>query len=72
MCRSIKPLFNYNPPATKKDVHEASVQFVRKIAGFRSPSKINEKPFNDAIKSIEPILTKLISTLKTNAPTKTR
>ena len=52
MCRNIKTLFNFDPPATENEINEASLQFVRKISGFRKPSKINEKSFDIAVKKI--------------------
>jgi hypothetical protein len=67
MCRNIRPLFNYDPPATKKEIHEASLQFIRKLSGFQKPSAANEKAFNHAIEHIEPVVHELLVSLKTNA-----
>jgi hypothetical protein len=72
MCRNIKPLFNYNPPANQKEIHEASLQFVRKISGFQKPSEVNEKAFNHAIEHIDPVIAELLYSLKTTAKPKDR
>jgi hypothetical protein len=72
MCRNIKPLFNYEPEASKKEIHEASLQFVRKISGFQKPSEVNEKAFNHAIEHIEPVIFELLHSLKTTAEPKDR
>ena len=55
MCRSIKTLFNFEPPATDTEIRAASLQFVRKISGFAKPSKFNEAPFNAAVDEIEAV-----------------
>src|SRR5689334_17316801 len=72
MCRNIKPLFNFEPPATEDEVHAASLQFVRKISGFNKPSKANEAAFFAAVDEIAAIAHKLLATLETNAPPKDR
>lgn len=72
MCRNIKPLFNFDPPATDEEIHEASLQFVRKISGFQKPSITNEEAFNNAISKIDPIIKKLLNSLKTTAEPKNR
>ena len=72
MCRNIKPLFNFEPPATKNEVHEASLQFVRKISGFNKPSQANEAVFHEAIEDIEKIVRKMLKQLETHAPAKDR
>ena len=72
MCRNIKPLFNFYPSATDNEVHEASLQYVRKISGFHHPSKINEEAFNHAIAHIEVASRELIESLETNAPKRDR
>lgn len=72
MCRNIKPLFNFEPPATKAEIHDASLQFVRKLSGFQLPSAVNEKAFNTAVKEIEPVVQKLINSMSTDAPAKNR
>jgi hypothetical protein len=72
MCRNIKPLFNFEPPATEDEVHAASLQFVRKISGFNKPSKANEAAFLGAVDEIAAISRQLLSSLATNAPPKDR
>ncbi len=67
MCRSIKPLFNFDPPVTSEDVRAASLQFVRKISGFNKPSKANETAFLMAVDEIAAVLSRLIRSLETNA-----
>lgn len=72
MCRNIKPLFNFEPPATKNEVHEAALQFVRKVSGFNKPSQVNEAVFHDSVEEIEKIVRKMLKKLETNAPAKDR
>lgn len=72
MCRNIKPLFNFEPPANDDDVRAAAVQFVRKISGFNKPSKANEPAFEAAIEAITAAATELLASLETNAPPKNR
>ena len=72
MCRNIRPLFNFQPPATDEEVRAASVQFVRKISGFTAPSKANQDAFNRAIDDIAAIARRLVDELATNAPPKNR
>ncbi len=72
MCRNIKTLFNFDPPVTKEEVEAASLQFVRKITGFNKPSKANEEAFNDAVKEVAKISTRLLKTLETTAPPRNR
>ena len=72
MCRNIRPLFNFEPPATDEEVRAASVQFVRKISGFTAPSKANQAAFNRAIDEIADVARKLVDELETNAPPKNR
>lgn len=72
MCRSIKMLFNFEPPVTEDEVRAASLQFVRKVSGFNKPSKINEAAFQEAVEGIAAISGKLLGTLQTNAPPKDR
>jgi hypothetical protein len=72
MCRNIRTLFNFNPPATDEEVREASLQFVRKISGFNKPSKSNERLFMGAVDNIAHVSTSLLRSLETNAPPKTR
>ena len=72
MCRNIRPLFNFEPPATDEEVRAASLQFVRKISGFTAPSKANQDVFNRAIDDIAAIARALVDDLETNAPKKNR
>jgi len=72
MCRNIRPLFNFEPPASDEEVRAASVQFVRKISGFTAPSKANQDAFNRAIDEIASVARKLVDALETNAPPKNR
>ena len=67
MCRNIKNLFNFDPPATREEIHDASLQFVRKLSGFAKPSKINEEAFNIAVEETTKVTQKLLSSLKTDA-----
>jgi hypothetical protein len=72
MCRNIKNLFNFDPPVTSDEVHDASLQFVRKISGFHKPSKANEAAFNTAIDEIAASAARLLLSLETSAPAKNR
>jgi hypothetical protein len=72
MCRNIKTLFNFDPPATDEEVRAACLQFVRKLSGFTAPSKVNEKAFDRAIDETFTIARKLIDSLETQAPPKNR
>ena len=72
MCRNIKPLFNFEPPASKNEMHEAALQFVRKISGFNRPSHANEAAFYDAVEDIEKSVHKLLDALDTKAAPKDR
>ena len=72
MCRNIKTLFNFEPPATKAEIHDASLQFVRKLSGFTSPSKANEAAFNRAVEEISASAEALIGSLVTNAQARNR
>ncbi|MHA6691199.1 DUF2277 domain-containing protein [Devosia sp. A449] len=72
MCRNIKPLFNFEPPATRNEMHDAALQFVRKISGYNAPSKANEPAFYAAVEDIETVLRRLLTTLDTNAPPRDR
>ena len=72
MCRNIKTLYNFDPPATKEEINAASLQFVRKISGFKKPSKINELAFNGAVSEIAAISEKLLNNLQTISPLKNR
>src|SRR5687767_2854011 len=72
MCRNIKTLFNFEPPATDDEVHDASLQFVRKLSGFTLPSKANEAAFNEAVEEVAASARKLIHSMVTNAEPKNR
>jgi hypothetical protein len=72
MCRNIKPLFNFEPPATKNEMHDAALQFVRKISGYQRPSHTNEAAFNEAVEDIEKVVRKLLKSMETNAPPRDR
>lgn len=72
MCRNIKPLYNFQPPATEDEVQAAALQFVRKITGFNKPSQANEAAFNTAVEDIARVAAELLATLETNATPKTR
>lgn len=67
MCRNIKTLFNFDPPATEEEIREASLQFVRKLSGFHTPSKVNEDTFNLAVKEVTADARGLLNSLVTNA-----
>jgi hypothetical protein len=72
MCRNIKTLFNFDPPATDKEIRDASLQFVRKLSGYNAPSKANEAAFNAAIDDVFDAARRLLTSLETNAPPKDR
>jgi hypothetical protein len=72
MCRNIRTLHNYAPPATADEVHAAALQFVRKISGSTRPSKANEAAFERAVVDVEEIVSRLLDELVTSAPPKSR
>ena len=72
MCRNIKPLYNFEPPASDADVHAAALQFVRKVSGFNKPSKANEQAFNDAVAATAQVAQQLLAALVTSAPPRNR
>lgn len=72
MCRSIKTLFHTDPPPTEADIYAASLQYVRKISGYRQPSKVNESTFEQAVQEIAHATQKLMSNLETTAPVRQR
>ena len=72
MCRSIRPLFNFDPPVSDQELRAASLQFVRKISGFQKPSKANEKAFVAAVDEIAGVCKRLLDSLETSAPPKNR
>ncbi len=72
MCRSIKILFNFDPPATNKEVEAASLQFVRKLSGFNKPSAANRLAFERAVTDIAKVARKLLDSLETQSPPRNR
>ena len=72
MCRNIKTLFNFDPPATEDEIRQASLQFVRKVSGFTRPSRANEAVFLAAVEEIASVTGALLSGLLTNAPARDR
>jgi hypothetical protein len=72
MCRNIKTLHNFKPPATAEEIRASSVQFVRKLSGFTKPSKTNEVAFNHAIEQVAKAAHELLDSLVTNAPPRDR
>ena len=72
MCRNIKILFNFEPPATDDEVRAAALQFVRKISGFNKPSKANEASFAAAVEEVTMVSRRLLYSLETSAPAKNR
>lgn len=72
MCRNIKTLHNFKPPATDEEIRASSIQFVRKLSGFTRPSKANELAFNHAVEQVEKAARDLLDSLVTNAPPRDR
>ena len=72
MCRNIRTLHNFEPPATEEEIRASSIQFVRKLSGFTKPSKLNEEVFNRAVEQVNLAATELIHSLVSNAPPKNR
>ena len=72
MCRNIRTLFNFEPPATEREIRDASLQFVRKLSGFNAPSKANEAAFDRAVEDVALIASRLITSLVTTAVPKSR
>jgi hypothetical protein len=72
MCRNIKTLFNFEPPATDAEVRAASLQFVRKLSGFTAPSQSNQAAFERAVNDVAAVARELIDSLVSNAPPKNR
>jgi hypothetical protein len=72
MCRNIRTLFNFEPPATELEIRDASLQFVRKLSGFNVPSKVNEEAFERAVEEVAAAARVLISSLVTTAEPKNR
>lgn len=72
MCRNIRTLFNFEPPATEDEIRAASLQFVRKLSGFAKPSKANEEAFERAVEEVTAVATRLLDSLVTNAEPRDR
>ena len=72
MCRNIKTLHNFKPPATEEEIRASSLQFVRKLSGFAKPSKSNEAAFNRAVDQVAQAARELLDSLVTNAPPRDR
>jgi len=72
MCRSIKPLFNFEPPVTSEEVEAAALQYVRKVSGYREPSRANEAVFADAVDEVAAATRRLVAGLVTAAPKRDR
>jgi len=72
MCRNIKTLFNFEPPATEEEINAASLQYVRKVTGFNKPSRTNEAAFYAAVEDIARVSERLLASLETAAPPKDR
>jgi hypothetical protein len=72
MCRNIKTLFNFEPPATHAEIHASALQFVRKLSGFNSPSQANAEAFNRAVSEVSDSARRLLASLHTHAPARDR
>jgi hypothetical protein len=72
MCRNIRTLYNFDPPATEEEVHAAALQYVRKISGFNKPSRANEEAFAEAVDAVALASSRLLAQLRTTAPPKDR
>ena len=72
MCRNIRTLYNFDPPASEQEVHAAATQYVRKISGFTKPSRANQQAFESAIEAVAAASAQLLSELRTSAPPKDR
>lgn len=72
MCRNIKTLFNFEPPATEDEIHASALQFVRKLSGFNKPSQANEAAFDRAVADVSDAARKLLASLHTQAPARDR
>ena len=72
MCRNIKPLFHFDPPASDDEIRAAALQYVRKVSGFHTPSKANQAAFDAAVEAIAAASRDLLAALTTNAPVKSR
>lgn len=72
MCRNIRPLFNFEPPASEEEIHAAALQFVRKVSGFAKPSQANAKAFDQAVEEVASAARALVSSLQSSAPPRDR
>ena len=72
MCRNIRTLFNFEPPATREEIHASALQFVRKLSGFNKPSTANAAAFNRAVADVSDIARRLLDELQTSAPPRDR
>ena len=72
MCRNIKTLFNFEPPATDEEIRAASLQFVRKLSGFTAPSRANEATFNQSVEDVFQVARRLVDALATSSPPRNR
>ena len=72
MCRNIRTLFNFEPPATEDEIRASALQFVRKLSGFAHPSRANEAAFNRAVEEVSETARRLLSALETTSPAKNR
>jgi hypothetical protein len=72
MCRNIRTLFNFEPPATEDEIHASAIQFVRKLSGFAHPSRVNETAFNRAVDEVADTAHRLLASLETTSPAKNR
>ena len=72
MCRNIKTLFNFEPPATEDEIRDASLQFVRKLSGFNKPSRANQAAFDTAVEDVSQVAQELLTSLTTNATPRNR
>ena len=72
MCRNIRPLFNFEPPATEEEIRASALQFVRKLSGFTNPSHANEPAFRRAVDDVSEAARRLLESLETASPTKNR
>ena len=72
MCRNIRTLHNFDPPATAEETHASALQYVRKISGSAKPSKANEEAFDEAVREVAEVSARLLRALTTNAPPKNR
>lgn len=72
MCRNIRTLFNYEPPATGEEIHASALQFVRKLSGYTHPSKVNEAAFRRAVDEVSAAARRLLASLETTSPPRDR